>query len=74
MPTFFFLLQLGLLPGRLGEGVLELLRGVYPTVHYEHGPVLVLIDVVSLTVQTEEGEAGRAVQDGVAVGEGLGAG
>lgn len=38
----------------------------------EHGSVLVLVGVVSLAVETEDREAGRTVQHGVAVAHRLG--
>ena len=45
---------------------LELLGVVDVAVHDEHRSVLVAVDFVTLTVQAEDGETGRAVQDGVA--------
>ena len=50
---------------------LELLGVVDVAVHDEHRSVLVAVDFVTLAVKTEDGETGRAVQDGVAGARGL---
>ena len=50
---------------------LELLGVVDVAVHDEHRSVLVAVDFVTLTVQTEDGETGWAVQDGVAGARGF---
>jgi len=50
----------------VGSGKLQLLGEVDITVHHEHRSILMTVDVVSLTVKTQNGETGGAVQDGVA--------
>lgn len=69
MKRLFPIVHRALLPGGLGESKLECLCRVHGAVLNEHGPVLVLVQLVSLAVQTEKGKTGWTVEDSVAVGQ-----